>query len=205
MIGSWSDGPFRAVAAGWVRDGGVDIVGTLDELRARLDRWDGRLPSPEAWQAALDGVRHEARVWVSEMMRRAAERERRGLERQVEAARLRLIRELGRYLLCLEPDAADLNDLLYRAMSRPGARAIRLQHCYQRLGGYPTWDPEALDELRRDVQSYGAARREARLLGSELDAALQDPRWQAAESLAAHASDSSAPVRPQPCDDGPAR
>ena len=66
-------------------------------------------------------------------------------------------------------------------MQGTGGRAARLRQCFERLGRtYPTWDPDLVDDMRSEIHGQPASRREARLLGSELDAALQDPRWQAA-------------------------
>ena len=90
-----------------------------------------------------------------------------------------LRRELGRYLKCLDPDAAGLNETLYRQESRDIASAQRLKQCRERLGGYPELDLVLLRELDGFVQELSAGQRRARLLGKELDAALEDPRWDA--------------------------
>jgi hypothetical protein len=47
-----------------------------------------------------------------------------------------------------------------------------------RLGRvYPDWDSVIIRELDIYVQSLSEGQRRARLLGKELDAALEDPRW----------------------------
>jgi len=102
-----------------------------------------------------------------------------GLERQLEAARLRLIRELRRYAKCLDPDTDDLNDTLYRQIGCDITGAPRLRKALERLGGYPEWDAEMIPELADYVRSLSEGQRRARLLGKELDAALEDPRWSA--------------------------
>lgn len=71
----------------------------------------------------------------------------------------------------------DLNGLLYQHISRDLASSRRLAQCLEKLGGYPEWYPE----LCRDLESFARVltenQRKARLLGKELDAALEDPRW----------------------------
>lgn len=47
------------------------------------------------------------------------------------------------------------------------------------LGGYPTWDDESVRGLGQFVGKLTENQRRARLLGKELDAALEDPRWAA--------------------------
>ena len=117
------------------------------------------------------------------MEQRASERERDGLKRQLEAARLRLRRELGRYLMCVAPLAADLNGVFHHQMIRDIASAHRLKQCYEKLGGYPEWPADLQEELEAFADGLAENQKKARLLGTELDAALQDPRWQALRRL----------------------
>jgi len=51
---------------------------------------------------------------------------------------------------------------------------------FSRLGGEPVWDVGVCRELDEFVRGLAPNRRQARMLGSELDAALRDPRWIAA-------------------------
>lgn len=102
-------------------------------------------------------------------------------DRHIQAANRRLQRELGRYLLHADPKAGDLNHLLYEQIQRAGPMAVRLQKCLDRLNGYPQWTDPLVRELRRFVMGLDENQRKARLLGSELDAALADPRWLALE------------------------
>lgn len=111
---------------------------------------------------------------------RAEERQRRGLERQVEAARIRLKRELGRYLACLDQGTENLNGIMYQQMTRDIASADRPKQCLDKLGGgYPEWDANVCRELEAFARKLTEGQRRARLLGKELDAALQGPRWTA--------------------------
>jgi hypothetical protein len=110
---------------------------------------------------------------------RAVESERKALDRQAEAAKLRLKRELGRYLVCMNEGMDDLSGVLHRQISRDLPGAARLRECYDRLGGYPQWDAGTLRELNAFEKDLAEDRRRARLMGSELQAALDDPRWAA--------------------------
>lgn len=96
---------------------------------------------------------------------------------QLIAARLRLIEELGRTLICFEPDTDDLNGKFHRLASGRTATAERLQMVYARLAGYPEWDEFHLADLGDYRAALTPAQVKSRLTGRELDAALADPRW----------------------------
>jgi hypothetical protein len=77
----------------------------------------------------------------------------------------------------------DLNGLLYQQMQRHLAGAQRLQKRFQRLGNrYPEWPPEVCAELESFAERLTENQRKARLLGRELEAALDDPRWLASST-----------------------
>jgi hypothetical protein len=96
---------------------------------------------------------------------------------QVEAARLRLIEELGRMLICFEPDTDDLNGKFHRLSNERSPTADRLKTVFARLGNYPEWDAFHLADLRKYRAELTPAQVKTRLTGRELDAALSDPRW----------------------------
>jgi hypothetical protein len=163
----------------WIGDGELVRVDSIRELRPRVESWNGCYPDPTRWLEAEELARQEARTQVELMERRASERQKKGLERQIEAARIRLQRELGRFLVCLDQGTDDLNNLMFQQMSRDIASAERLKQCLEKLGDYPEWDPDLCRELELFVQPLTEGQRRARLLGKELDAALEDPRWSA--------------------------
>lgn len=66
--------------------------------------------------------------------------------------------------------------------------AGRLKRCLEKLGGYPEWDLELCLDLEAFAQTLSDGRRRARLLGTEVDAALDDPRWSAQISLVGDAA-----------------
>jgi len=177
VIGSYQNGPFRASIARWaVGAAGVQVT-NFKQLRELVDGWDGTYPDPECWMATLDSAREQSHNLVETSHREALRREQSALGRQREAARIRLLQELGRYLLCLGVGTGDLNAVLYQQMTRDIAGAQRLKRCLEALGGYPTWDDESVRGLGQFVGKLTENQRRARLLGKELDAALEDPRW----------------------------
>ena len=179
MLGSHQKAAFRASAAYWVSGKRSVPIKSIAELREKIEAWDGAYPEPVAWQRAAEAARADSRRAVESLEASALRREREGLKAQLAAVRLRLLRELGRYLICLAGSSSDLNQVLYQQMSRDLASAPRLGQCLERLGGYPDW-PE---DLRRDLEEFlrqiSPNQRKAILIGSPLEAALQDPRWQA--------------------------
>ncbi len=180
VVGSTQRGAFRRSVAYWIGGDSPVLLSSLEDLRTRLDAWSGDAVSPEAWRNAEHQAKGEADIQVRHMEDEARQRERTALRRQVEAARLRLLVELGRYLVCLGEGLADLNRLMYRQMSHDSASAARLRLCLERLGGYPPWPESLRQDLEGFIKNLPEHRRKARLAGMELDAALRDPRWAAA-------------------------
>ncbi len=179
VIGSHQSGAFRASKAYWVGDGSVEHMGSFIDLQAKVDQWDGTCPDPRQVLRAEEVAHQEAQREVASLESRACRREQEGLKKQVESARLRLTKELGRYLVCLGGTADDLNGALHQQMSREIVGAQRLRRCLDRLGGYPDWSADLTRELQEWISGISEPRRKGRLLGKELDAALDDPRWQA--------------------------
>jgi Helicase conserved C-terminal domain/SNF2-related domain len=179
VIGSHQRDAFRCSVAYWVSDEGTVAVETMGELLRRVEVWTGTYPDPAEWLRAHDLAQEEAEAHVKARELRGDLRERQSLQRQREAARVRLQQELGRYLVCLGGSTADLNGLLYHHMSRDIASRRRLMQCMEKLAGYPEWDPKLCRDLESFAQTLTENQRKARLLGKELDAALEDPRWMA--------------------------
>lgn len=177
VIGSHQHGSFRVTVARWVTGAETWPIESLTQLKQLVETWDGRFPNPDVWKQAESDAQSAAEKQVRQLEEQTAEREREMAKRQVDAARLRLQKELGRYLVCYGKTTADLNNVLYRQMSRDIATAQRLEDCRRRLGGYPEWSAELRRELDDFYRDLAPNQRQARLLGSEIDAALQDPRW----------------------------
>lgn len=79
---------------------------------------------------------------------------------------------------CFGEGTGDLNGLLYRQMQRETSTAGRLQRVFERLGGaYPEWPDWLLRELEGFYNTLAPNQRQGRLIGREIDAALDDPRW----------------------------
>ncbi len=179
VIGSFHEGAFRASCAYWF--GGkktrpVNDINTLGKLTAK---WDGRYPEANAWHQAVERATMDAKKLVRYMQNKAIKDEKKALTNQLNAARLRLTRELGKYLVCINSSTEDLNSTLFKQMSRDIASAMRLKKCIAMLGGYPDWSPNLSSELENFAESITDGQRQAYLLGSQLDAALDDPRWTA--------------------------
>ncbi len=88
---------------------------------------------------------------------------------------------MSRYLLVMGADRTNLNDRWHQLMqTRDTSVRARLQECHSRLSGaWPDWDPELVAESEDVVRGWSEAQRKVRVTGSEIDAALADPRWQA--------------------------
>ena len=173
-------GAFRCAEVRWAapdRDVRIRSVKHLQEL---CNGWDGAPPPQDRLLKAEEKCRREALRRVTRAQRDAAVRERRALEAQVAAARLRLLRELGRTLRC--HGSGDLNQTWHRLMQAEGPGG-RYRRCYERLGNWHDWQEDELADLREYVDALTRNDIEGRLLGSQLDAALADPRGQAVETL----------------------
>lgn len=179
VVGSFQHGNFRVAAAYWIRGKQISLVASLEELKLKVEAWDGIYPDVELWQRAVRKAHQTAKKNAREMAIRALERQGEGMKRQLGAARLRLMRELGRILMCLEGRSdIDLNQAFLAQLSRETATAARLKQCLEKLGGYPDWSPDLRGDLKGLFDGLHENQRKARCLGREIDAALQDPRWE---------------------------
>jgi Helicase conserved C-terminal domain len=177
VLGTAENGAFRSVQAAWAGSEGIKRISNFTQLRKLVADWNGTSPAVDDWLSAQRTVRAEARREVEDMMKRATVRVATIRGQQVAAAKLRLKEELGRFLICTEPDTDDLNGKLYRMTQDRTATAERLHRVFHRLGGYPDWPATKLQALRNFRDTITANQIKSRLAGRELDAALDDPRW----------------------------
>jgi hypothetical protein len=177
VVGSHKEGAFRCSVAFWVGHDELVSVESLRVVKELVSNWDGNYPDPDQWRKAEAAATAKAAAVARSMLNHARKQQEAALRRQIAACRQRLLRELGRYLVCIEGSAADLNGVFHRQMSRDIAGARRLQLCRERLGGYPEWPPGLSQELETFYAGLSPGQRDARLLGSGVDAALDDPRW----------------------------
>ena len=177
VIGAYQKGSFRRSVAYWVDKSSPVQIESLQDLEKRVESWDGNYPDPEMWLNAQIKAKDEAEKQVRLLEEKAAQREQEALMRQKYAASIRLQRELGRYLICLGGGVENLNEVLHHQMSRDIASAQRLRKCLEKLGGYQEWPLDLCRDLESFVKGLTENQRKARLLGKEIDAALEDPRW----------------------------
>ena len=177
VVGSHQEGAFRCSVAFWVGDEELISVESIEAVKELVSKWDGKYPDPDQWRKAEAAATSQAAAEARRLLNHAREQQEAGLRRQTAACRQRLLRELGRHLVCVDGNATDLNGVFHRQMSRDIAGARRLQLCRERLGGYPEWPPGLSQELEAFYAGLSPGQRDARLLGSGVDAALDDPRW----------------------------
>ena len=152
-------------------------VRSFANLKALVASWDGKEAPTGAWQAARATMRLAAHRKVAEMTDRSAAVATSKIAAQIEGARFRLVDELGRLLICFEPDIDNLNSKFHRLASDQTPTAHRLENVYRRLDGYPDWESHHIADLREFRANLGPSQIKTRLTGRELDAALADPRW----------------------------
>jgi hypothetical protein len=169
---------FRVMSCQWVGSNGTDEVKSFADVRRVVAEWDGNEPTPEAWNAARIALEARAREAVEQLHECAEGVIKRERKQQREAARLRLIEEPGRLLMCFPPAINDMNSKFYRLMSETTPTADRLKSVYNRLEGYPDWGVGHLAELRVFRNDLSPAQEKSQLTGRALDAALADPRWE---------------------------
>ena len=181
LVAEHTAGPFRCAEARWVHPDGIVVVESAGQLRDLIDAWDGTSPPPALVTRADTEAAGAAKKRVLDMQERARERQEAGLERQLEAARRRLMRELGRTLRCI--GSGDLTVMFPNAVRREAQLDGRYHKALQVLGGYPQWSPDEVAAINKFVKNLKPKQIKARIAGSEIDAALHDPRWMARESL----------------------
>jgi len=181
VLEAHASGPYRCFEARWVHPDGVVTIESARQLVELVGAWDGKQPPPDLRLRAQDEARAAARQRVEAMKQVAQAEEEASLCRQLEAARRRLMRELGRTLRCLGD--GDLNELLRRQVKRESRPDGRYHRALKLLGGYPTWHSEDIADVEAFARRASQKERKARVAGSEVDAAINDPRWKAREAL----------------------
>lgn len=183
VLAAADEGAFRVVVAAWAANEDVEIIDRAERLEALLGQWSGEPISEAMWNAAHTTGRELANARVEAMRKHAECEERAGLERQVKAARTRLLRELARFLACAATENEDFNSAFHRAMQRGGQVGALLARAYG-LVGYPEWPSDLVRASEDAADRLGANQRANVLLGTPLEAAVRDPRWSAVVALA---------------------
>ena len=178
VFGIVEDDAFRVAVCKWLASDGPVEVTSLDQLREFIAGWNGIEPSAEQWRNAVRAAENEARQLIAISKQRLESTLDRAKTAQLAAARQRLTLELGRFLVCLGTTLDALNAVFYEQMNREHATAARLRRCYARFGeDYPEWTLEVRADLLRFASEATGNQKAGRLIGSEIDAALDDYRW----------------------------
>lgn len=180
VVGEYVSGPYRCAEVRWVDGSNVVEVTSFSQLQQLIQGWKRVQPSPSVMVKAQDEARKAARKRVLELEAQGKAREEANLQNQLTAARLRLMRELARTLRCF--GAGDLNQLLQQQLKREGSSG-RYHRVVHLLGGFPEWTHEDQSEATAYVNAIGGKERQSRInLASEIEAALNDPRWRASQA-----------------------
>lgn len=182
VVGSARAGVFRRSCAFWVTHDALEPVHDLISLRTRVEQWEGRLLAPEKITAAAQHAQKEAERQVRVLDINALRIERINLAAQGAAAAIRLHREVGRLLRCLDPAAADLAQLAEVQAARTGPLAGRIRQASEWLGGNFQWTDQLRWEIEQFIRTLTPNDQRSRLSGSSIDAAFADYRWNAAAS-----------------------
>ena len=178
VIGSHRQGTFRVASAFWLGVQGAVRIRSLPDLEEFLAGWDGKAPDPIVWRDCLLKAESEAAFVASVLMEQSTLKTERSKARQLEAARIRVTQELGRYLACAGANPWELPQAFFERMRQSQSTfGARLRECFNRLGGYPQWSSHFCNDLRDWIETLPEHRRNGRLAGMEVDAAMHDPRW----------------------------
>ena len=93
---------------------------------------------------------------------------------QIEAANESLTRELDRTLRCLGEES--LISTFRKQVNREKCEDGRYHNAIKLLGEFSVWSSEESESINRYVNNLPPYERKARIAGSEVDAALNDPR-----------------------------
>ena len=175
-------GNHRCVEALWI-DGDVrgfnprTTVTSLKQLTNLIESWDGSLAEPNDCLKAHQVAHKRAQHRVNQQAALVKFRQDTNISLQLSAAKLRLKRELGRTLRCF--GIGSLNVLFKQQVQRRSEQTDRYRQALEKLGDYPVWTDTEREAIDNFVEQLPPNKQRARLLGSEINAALVDPRWEA--------------------------
>lgn len=184
VIGSVEQGGFRASTMVWVDDTGSREIRSARELLHLVRQWDGTQPSPAALTLARRRAHEASNERVTRMLKEAGERQRKMRDRQVAAARARLAFDLCRTLGALTGSFSltAIHNKMHEEMQKDGTRASTLKKALELLGGYPDLPLHHQKRLEEYVARLTSDQRETAVTFMMVEAALRDPRWEAAKA-----------------------
>jgi hypothetical protein len=151
-----------------------DSASQLSEL---VDAWDNSAPAAAHLRAARVDAENVAKSRLADLRDRASTEVQAALDRQVAAARSRLLIELARNVRLHGEDLPCTYKRLVQTEKDPNGRYHR---AYDSLGGMPTWTQWYIEMADAYVANLSQQdRRNIINLPTPLDAALNDPRWRA--------------------------
>lgn len=167
----------RCVEARWIAGETTVEVTSLKQLMTLVESWDGSLADSNDWLKATKLAQQCAQGRVDQQNAWIKSHQENSISQQVRSAKLRLKRELGRTLRCF--GSGSLNTLFKQLVQRNSEQTERYQQALEKLGGYPNWTDTEREAIGHFIEQLPPKKQRARLLGSEIDAALADPRWEA--------------------------
>lgn len=177
VIGTESKRSIKAACAVWVTENGLHHITTFKELTDLLTTWDGWTPSSARIREAQRYVKDANSKVIADIHARVQSVVSRGIQTQREAARIRLARELGRLLKCLDKDNPDLQSILAIHAESVSGLSDRLREARVRLGLDFNWSNYLRWEIEQFTESMTPNEEKSRLSGSSIDAAFADYRW----------------------------
>jgi len=184
-------GSHRCVEARWIGGEKITKVTSLEQLMTLVESWGqsfgkkspglqskgrhGNLADANNWLRVTRAAQQCAQSRVEKQQAWVKSCQENNISQQISAAKLRLKRELGRTLRCF--GSGSLNTLFKQLVQRNSEATERYRQALEKLGGYPNWTDTELESIGHFVEQLTPKKQRARLLGSEIDAALADPRW----------------------------
>jgi superfamily II DNA or RNA helicase len=180
VLGEFEKDQFKATVLFWIGGSKRIRIKDLKQLNSLLAKWNGEFPSRGAWISGDKAARKEAEKIVELRMSRFQAENVKKLNLRLEAAKIRLKRELGRFLIAngASPTPLALNKKINELLIKDSETQRRVSRCLDKYEGQaPGWGDYILWELGQWNLELTTERRKGMITGKELEAALNDPRW----------------------------
>ena len=173
----YQTGSVCVARAYWLEGKQTTPITSFQQMRSLLQDWGGDLPSRKDYHNLFQQAMSEAETEAIQIAGQIEQAWKDSLQQQLLSAQMRLKRELGRVLRC-SADDVPLEQLLTLQIGKESSRGQkRYSRAKQLLGGNPHWTPQEAQEIQLFVDSLNNKKRNDRLSGNEMMAAINDPRW----------------------------